>query len=83
MQLRAVLQRAQEKGVKFNGDKCIFNAKVLPYFGHLLTTEGEKPDPNKTRAIAEMPEPKNKEELQTLLGMFLIIFLDTYQTYPF
>ena len=69
-QLKAVLQRAREKGVKFNRDKCIFNAKVIPYFGHLLTTEGVKPDPNKTRAIAEMPEPKNKEELQTLLGMF-------------
>ncbi|KAK2704046.1 hypothetical protein QYM36_017622 [Artemia franciscana] len=70
MQLKAVLQRGREKGVKFNQDKCVFNATAIPYFGHLLTMEGVKPDPNKTKAIAEMPEPRNKEELQTLLGMF-------------
>ncbi|KAK2722068.1 hypothetical protein QYM36_002572 [Artemia franciscana] len=70
MQLKAVLQRAREKGVKFNQDKCVFNATAIPYFGHLLTTEGVKPDPNKTKAIAETPEPRNKEELQTLLWMF-------------
>ncbi|KAK2707572.1 hypothetical protein QYM36_015319 [Artemia franciscana] len=70
MQLKAVIQRAREKGVKFNQDKCVFNAAAIPYFGHLLTMEGVKPDLNKTKAIAEMPEPRNKEELQTLLGMF-------------
>ncbi|KAK2702632.1 hypothetical protein QYM36_018763 [Artemia franciscana] len=70
MQLKAVLQRAREKGVKFNREKCVFNATAIPYFGHLLTTEGVRPDPNKTKVIAEMPEPRNKEQLQTLLGMF-------------
>ncbi|KAK2706617.1 hypothetical protein QYM36_016593 [Artemia franciscana] len=70
MQLKAVLQRAREKGVKFNQDKCVFNATAISYFGQLLTTEGVKPDPNKTKEVAEMLEPTNKEELQTLLGMF-------------
>jgi len=36
----------------------------------LLTKEGVKPDPNIAKAIAEIPEPRNTEELQTLLGMF-------------
>ncbi|KAK2715885.1 hypothetical protein QYM36_010452 [Artemia franciscana] len=70
MQLKAILQRAREKGVKFIQDKCVFNATAIPYFGHLLTMEGVKPDPNKTKAISEMLEPRNKEELQMLLGMF-------------
>ncbi|KAK2724052.1 hypothetical protein QYM36_002412, partial [Artemia franciscana] len=70
MQLKAVLQRAREKVFKFNRDKCVFNATAIPYFGHLLTMESVKPDLNKTKAIAKMPEPRNKEELQTLLGMF-------------
>ncbi|KAK2721884.1 hypothetical protein QYM36_004009 [Artemia franciscana] len=49
--LAEVLLRAKEKGVKFNRDKCIFDATSIPYFGHILTEEGVKPDPNKTRAI--------------------------------
>ncbi|KAK2718493.1 hypothetical protein QYM36_005727 [Artemia franciscana] len=69
MQLKAVLQRAREKGVKFIRHKFVFNATAIPYFGHLLNTEGVKPDPNKTKAIAEILEPRNKEELQTLLRM--------------
>ncbi|KAK2708133.1 hypothetical protein QYM36_013897 [Artemia franciscana] len=68
--LAEVLLRAKEKGVKFNRDKCIFDATSIPYFGHILTEEGVKPDPNKTRAIRDMPAPKSKEELHTLLGMY-------------
>ena len=62
--------KSQRKGVKFNRDKCIFDATSIPYFEHILTEEGVKPDPNKTRAIRDMPAPKSKEELHTLLGMY-------------
>ncbi|KAK2712390.1 hypothetical protein QYM36_011167 [Artemia franciscana] len=68
--LRLVLQRAREKGVRFNRDKCIFDALSIPYFGHLLTTEGIKADPEKTKAIANMPAPESHEQLQVLLGMY-------------
>ena len=68
--LAEVLLRAKEKGMKFNRDKCIFDATSISYFGHILTEEGVKPDPNKTRAIRDMPAPKSKEELHTLLGMY-------------
>ncbi|KAK2702932.1 hypothetical protein QYM36_018462 [Artemia franciscana] len=54
--LKAALERAREKN-------------SIPYFGHLLTSEGIKPDPEKTRAITEMPPPENSEQLQKLLGM--------------
>ncbi|KAK2708414.1 hypothetical protein QYM36_014131 [Artemia franciscana] len=68
--LAEVLLRAKEKGVKFNRDKCIFDATSIPYFGHILIEEGVKPDPNKTRAIRDMPAPKSKEELHRLLGIY-------------
>ncbi|KAK2721931.1 hypothetical protein QYM36_002485 [Artemia franciscana] len=38
--LAEVLLRAKEKGVKFNRDKCKFDATSIPYFGHILTEEG-------------------------------------------
>ena len=68
--LRTVMQRAREKGIKFNKEKCLFDAVAIPYFGHILTKGGMEPDPNKIRAMKEMPAPKNKDELQTLLGMY-------------
>ncbi|KAK2707345.1 hypothetical protein QYM36_015134 [Artemia franciscana] len=67
--LKAALERARKKNVKFNQEKCVFGAESIPYFGHLLTLEGIKPDPEKTRAITEMPPPENSEQLQKLLGM--------------
>ena len=39
----------------------------MPYVGHLLTAEGLKIDPQKVKAIDEMPEPKTKEDVKRLL----------------
>ncbi len=67
--LDAMLQRSRERGIKLNPDKCIFCATELPFFGNVLTAEGLKPDPAKVKAIKEMAAPKNREELETILGM--------------
>ncbi|KAK2712700.1 hypothetical protein QYM36_011401, partial [Artemia franciscana] len=74
--LEKTLQVAREKGVRFNREKCIFGKTEIPYFGHILTSEGIKPDPNKNFAIRQMPKPKGPEELQSLLGM--VNYLDKY-----
>ncbi|KAK2720825.1 hypothetical protein QYM36_004638 [Artemia franciscana] len=68
--LRMVLQKAREKGARFNKEKCIFDAESIPYFGHLLTAKGIKADPLKTKAITNMPAPESHEQLQVLLGMY-------------
>ncbi|KAK2702305.1 hypothetical protein QYM36_019085, partial [Artemia franciscana] len=67
--LRKVLEKAREVGVRFNPEKCIFGSTSVPYFGHLITADGIKPDPSKVQAIIEMPHPSNKDELATFLGM--------------
>ncbi|KAK2704300.1 hypothetical protein QYM36_016632 [Artemia franciscana] len=67
--LEKTLQVAREKSARFNREKCIFGKTEIPYFGHILTSEGIKPDPNKILAIHQMPKPKGPEELQSLLGM--------------
>ncbi|KAK2707367.1 hypothetical protein QYM36_015155 [Artemia franciscana] len=56
--LAEVLLRAKEKGVKFNRDKWIFDASSIPYYGHVLTEEGVKPDPNKTRPLCDLMKAK-------------------------
>ncbi|KAK2709159.1 hypothetical protein QYM36_012977 [Artemia franciscana] len=74
--LSAVLRRARKKGIRFNSEKCEFSKDKVKYFGHIISRDGIKPDPEKIRAIQDMPSPQSKEELQTLLGM--LNFLSKY-----
>ena len=37
--------------------KCSFFKKELHYLGHLLTTDGLKPQPEKVKAISELKPP--------------------------
>lgn len=67
--LRAMLQRSRERGVKLNPEKSVVCATEVSYFGHLITKDGVKPDPAKIAAIKDMKPPKDKGELETILGM--------------
>lgn len=64
-----LVKRAKERNVRFNLGKSVFKTDSIPFFGHLITAEGIKPDPTKLKALQEMPEPRNQEELATFLGM--------------
>ena len=45
--------------------------------GHLITNDGLKPDPEKVRAVQEMPRPTSKKELLSLLG-FVNLYLSKF-----
>ncbi|KAM9514757.1 LOW QUALITY PROTEIN: uncharacterized protein ACWYII_045520 [Salvelinus alpinus] len=64
-----MLQRSRERGVWLNPEKSTVGATEVSYFGHVLTATGIKPDPQKISAIKEMEPPKNRAELETVLGM--------------
>ncbi|PIK40082.1 hypothetical protein BSL78_23064 [Apostichopus japonicus] len=44
MRLEQVLQRCRDKKLKLNLDKCKFKVDEVPYIGHILTSDGVKPD---------------------------------------
>jgi hypothetical protein len=67
--LANLLCRCQYKGIKLNSQKVEYKCKEVPFHGHLLTTEGLKPDPEKVRAIREMPRPENRADVLRLNGM--------------
>jgi transposase InsO family protein len=67
--LQKVLERCLEKGIHLNKAKCKFAAQEAKFLGHILSAEGLKPDPDKIKAVTELPTPKSKEELQRFLGM--------------
>ena len=74
--LRAVLNRSREVGLKFNLNKVKLRVPEVSYVGHILSSEGLKPDPEKVRAIDEMPPPTDKEGVLRILGT--INYLDKF-----
>ena len=64
-----VLNKCLEIGLKLNPDKCIFKSMQVLFFRHLVTSDGLKPDPSKINAIANMPAPQNKTQLQPFVGL--------------
>ena len=63
------MKRCQLKGIKLNCAKLDYKCKEVTFHGHLLTTEGLKEDPQKVRAIVEMPRPENSGDVSRLNGM--------------
>ena len=55
-------------GIKLNSEKIQFWQKQVSYMGHIISLEGLS-DPNKLKAINEMPPPTDKEGVQRVLGM--------------
>ena len=60
-----VLNKCHEIGLKLNPDKCIFKSTQVLFYGHFITNVGLKPDSNKITAIANVPAPQNKMQLQS------------------
>ena len=54
--------------MKLNKAKCKIGLSEVAYVGHTFGPNGLKPSEEKIRAILEIPEPKNKKELQRFMG---------------
>jgi hypothetical protein len=80
--LRNALQRARERNLKMNKEKAKLRLTEVPYIGHLLTSDGIKPDPKKVEAIQNMPQPTDVPSVKRFLGMvnYLSKFLPNIST---
>ena len=66
--LLRLLKRAREINLKFNKKKLNLRRSKVKFMGHVLTSDGLKPDADKVKAVAEMPRPTTKQETLSLLG---------------
>ena len=64
-----VMERARQRNIKFNLSKLQFKKKEVTYMGHIVSSEGLRPCPNKIAAIQNMPSPSDKSALMRFLGM--------------
>jgi hypothetical protein len=51
-------------------DKCIFDAKEVPFLGFMVSGTGSRMDPEKAKAIVDWPQPTSVKEVQQLLGLW-------------
>lgn len=66
--LHRVLRRLEEEGLTLN-EKCEFAKDSIMSVGHCVTANSVTPDPDKIRAIMEMPEPTGVDGVRRVMGM--------------
>ena len=53
--IHKVLRLCKEVSLKLNKDKCHFRCTSIPFFGKVILRDGVQPDPQKFKALMEMP----------------------------
>ena len=71
--IQIVLTRLKQAKLSLKKSKCSFFKKELHYLGHLLTTDGIKPQTEKIKVISEIKPPKNQKGVRESLGMVWLL----------
>ena len=78
--LRQLFERVREVGIRLNRKKLQIGKKLVQYMGHVISCDGVGPDPEKVRAIADMPAPTDSKGVARFLGManYLLQFVPSF-----
>ena len=49
--------------------KCHFNDTQMKYLGHLISSDGVRPDPDEVEKVKEWPRPTTVQEVSSFLGL--------------
>ena len=64
IKLRKLLQRCCDRGMRLNAGKLNLQQTSISFLGHMITSDGLLPDPEKVEAIKEMPCPTDVKGVQ-------------------
>jgi hypothetical protein len=65
--LRRLFERLRKYQLKLNPAKCSFGVKTGKLLGFIVSGRGIEVDPDKAKAIQEMPAPKTEKEVRSFL----------------
>lgn len=66
--LEEVLQRLKEHNACVNTDKCKFKKDTVKFVGLEISHDGYKLEQSKIDEIRDLPQPRNKAEIRSLMG---------------
>ena len=66
--IHQVLDRCHTHGITLSRAKFDYGHSIL-FAGHLVTSDGIKPDPSKLEAIGKFPTPQNITDLRSFMGL--------------
>ena len=70
------LEVTRQNNLRLNKEKLQFRKTTVNFFGHQWNAQGLSPDPKKVQALTSMEFPRDKETMQSFLG--LVNFLNRY-----
>ena len=68
-----VLQQCEEINFKLNREKCHFRCTCILFFGKVISRKGVQPDPQKIKALTDMPAPNNKKNCKPFEVSLIIL----------
>jgi hypothetical protein len=74
--LKEVLERLKTSGLKLSPEKCHFFQPSVTFLGHVVSSEGIKPDPQNIVKLIDWPVPKSVRDVRAFLG-----FANYYRKY--
>jgi len=63
-----LLERCRQVGFRLNAEKLKLRQNSIVFLGHLVSSEGLKPDPVKVKAVDKLPVPTGVEAVQRVNG---------------
>jgi len=66
--LRKLFERLRKFKLRLNPAKCTFGVRSGKFLDFIVSQKGIEVDPNKVRAIIQMPHPCTKKEIRGFLG---------------
>ena len=67
--LREVLTRLREAGLRLKPRKCFFAMREVEYLGYHVSGDGISADPAKVKAVEDFPRPQNLKQTRSFLGL--------------
>ena len=68
MNLKKLFERLRKFQLKLNPAKCTFGATSGKLLGFIVSERGIEVDPDKIKAIQELPPPRTQKEVRGFLG---------------
>ena len=67
--IEKLFEKLRQANLVLQPEKCEFLKPEINYLGHIISSHGLRPDPDKLKAVKEFPVPKNQKNIKQFLGL--------------